>query len=183
MSKFINIDQLSTSLRTTKEYVDNKIDNIKVGARNLLWNSSFRKEFPHNDWGTNDLSIISFVTEDGEECCKIDMPSPPGPTEYIAIDIAPVLIPGETYTVSGWVKSENITEGTTDFCAMFYIDGTYHVDGVSTWFGLGHKGFTVNTSEGEWEHVAYTFIAKEEYLKTATSCLFYVYVRFVRVFR
>ena len=151
-----------------------EFNNLEVGGRNLLENSSFKKDI--NKWHANDSSFYSFVTNDGKQCCKIDMPGLENGC-YLTQSILTDLVYGETYTVSGWVKTENIQPGTTNYTIMFYIDGWYDNNGVDTWYGLCDQSFPINTGAGSWQHIYGTFTVNNPAFRTARSCDFFVYAR------
>lgn len=68
--------------------------------------------------------------------------------------VAGKLEPDTQYTLSGWLLSENVTEGSSNFGLTFHHQG---VSGESTAFSYGSIPFEVNASVGSWKHVSLTF--------------------------
>lgn len=169
-----SITQRVASTETTTTKLQNNLDSLKVGGRNLLHDSSFQKHSDKWTWGS--LDGVSFVEDEGRKCCKITMSSF-NLTRVTDQSILEDLIPGETYTVSGWVKTENIVKGTTNFTCMFYTTGQYDNNGTLTWFGTGQKDFTINAGKGEWEYVTWTFTPDKNKLLNATRLSLCVHTR------
>ena len=169
-----SMETTTTKLQNNINATNNTINNLKVGGRNLLHDSSFQKQSDKWKWGT--LNEVSFVEVDGRKCCKITSTSF-GKTIYPHQSILEDLIPGETYTASAWVKTENMVKGTTNFTCMLYTTGAYDNNGTSTWFGTGQKQVNVNTGKGEWEYVTWTFTPDKDKLIKATKLEFCFYTR------
>jgi len=147
----------------------NSIDIVSsVGRENVLRNSSFRENT--NLWSS---ASQNFVNVDGYDCIKFDGEF--GKTKTVSQSLLGKLKVGETYTVSGWWKVENIVRGTTNYTIMFYADGYYNENGVNTWYGLGAK--EVNTAINGWQYVTYQFIPTKEKYGKATSATFFGYTR------
>ena len=164
------------TLQTNLSNTTSKIDNLKVGSNNLVTNSRFHSDY--NTWTCSSKSTTSFTTEDGKSCCKVNHTA----LKMSTIFSQPILskvIPGETYTMSGWVKTENIVKGSTNFLLGFYADGKYNNNGTDTWFGAepSSRWFPINTGEGEWEHFYFTFTFPKDKGKLATIFTVYLYFR------
>lgn len=118
-----------------------------------------------------------FVTKYGRKCFhinQIDFKK----TKNLRQSIIDKLEANTKYTLSGWVLTENIVKGTTNFSAQFYFDGYYTPVGESTekFYSYGSKAFPVNTSSGAWEYVKFTF-STDNKLNTARSYNMHVYTR------
>lgn len=164
----------TTKLQNNIDATNNTINNLKIGGRNLLHNSSFHENGDKWSWST--LNGVSFVEVDGRKCCKM-VSNTFGHTRYPYQSILEDLVPGETYTASAWVKTENMVKGPTNFTCMLYTSGMYDNNGTSTWFGTGQKQLTVNEGKGEWEYVTWTFTPDKNKLVKATRLEFYVHAR------
>lgn len=151
--------------------VETNFNNLTIGGRNILLNSSFREN--GNKWVIP--SDLRFVELDGKKCAHIQQTSF-GIIKTTRQSILGKLEPNTTYTVSGWVRTDNIVKGPTNPDIMFYYDGSYDKDGVSTWFGYGGVQFKANTGEGSWQYLTKTFTTDNK-LKTATRHDFLVYTR------
>ena len=117
----------------------------------------------------------AFVEKYGKQCGHI-YHNALEQTKYVNQSVLEELEPNATYTLSGWVLTENIVKGNTNSALMFYIDGQYDLDGTATWFGYGSKDFPVNEGGGEWQHIAWTFTTDDK-LTTATRLNAFVYTR------
>lgn len=164
----------TTKLQNNIDATNNTINNLKIGGRNLLHNSSFHENGDKWSWST--LNGVSFVEVDGRKCCKM-VSNTFGHARYPYQSILEDLVPGETYTASAWVKTENMVKGPTNFTCMLYTSGMYDNNGTSTWFGTGQKQLTVNEGKGEWEYVTWTFTPDKNKLVKATRLEFYVHAR------
>lgn len=149
------------------------LNNLKIGGRNLLVNSKFNDNA--DKWNPS-TSITEFVEKYGRECAHISHTSLKN-TKYVNQSILDKLEPNTQYTMSGWVMTENIVKGTTNFCIMFYCDGNYSNDGTATWFGYGSKAFTINAGTGTWQYLTWTFTTDTSKLSNATNLNMYVYTR------
>ena len=161
-----------TSAVSKIETVETRFNNLSIGGRNILLNSSFTENADQWD-GAN--SIKEFIEKDGKTCAHIQQTTF-GNVYAVKQSIHGKLEPNTYYTISGWVKTENMTSGTTNPTTMYYTDGSYNKDGVSTWFGYVSKTITRNSGVGDWVYLTHTFITDDR-LKTATRHDFYVYTR------
>lgn len=165
--------------KASKYTDDTAVKNLQIGTRNLLLNSSFKKD--RNKWTVNSGSFFSFP-EGGKynkKCIKITQ-TEFNKTAAIWQSVLEVVEPNTTYTMSGWILTENITAGVaTDapFCCMFYCDGNYKNNGGNSWYGYGSKSLPINNSTGEWQHVSWTFTTDSKIGTTANTFLMYVYTR------
>ena len=68
--------------------------------------------------------------------------------------VAGKLEPDIQYTLSGWLLSENVTEGSSNFGLTFHHQGVT-TDGAA--FSYGSIPFEVNATVGSWKYVSVTF--------------------------
>lgn len=153
--------------------VENNLNNLTIGGRNILLNSSFEQ---NSDNWEGSTGILNFVEKDGHTCAHIQH-TKFGVTYEIHQSIFGKLEPNTKYTMSGWVRTDNIVKGSTNPSIMFYHDGYYDDNGTRKWYGYGTKNFKINEGTGSWEYVVWTFSTDEVKLTLATSCSMYVYTR------
>lgn len=152
--------------------VENGLNNLSIGGRNILLNSSFKEN--GDDWEGS--GILEFVEKDGQSCAHIQQTTL-GTIKNTRQSVFGKLEPNTQYTVSGWVRTDNIVRGPTNPSIMFYHDGSYvKEDGTSAWFGYLAQVFKTNTGEGSWQYLTKTFTTDDR-LSAATRSEFYVYTR------
>ena len=166
----LEIQANSLKLSTGKT-VEETIDNIQIGGRNILLNSSFKENT--DKWSYTDALNPEIIEFDGKTCFHVEH-TYLEKTWVIQQSVLGKLEPNTEYTISGWVRTENIVKGQTNYRIMFYHDGYYDLDGTSTWYGYFSESFPVNT--GSWQHISRTFRTDDK-LKTATTSRIYVYTR------
>ena len=168
------IDVSADSITSTvKKEITTQIDSIEIGTKNILLNSSFTDDA--NKWSSNNITP-EFTTKYGRKCSHVKMTALKT-TKYYRQSVLERLEPNTTYTMSGWVLTENIAKGTTEFNLMFYHDGHYNNNGAdNTWYGYGASYFPVNTGTGTWHYQKWTFITDAK-LNTATSSAMYIFMR------
>lgn len=158
---------------TVKKEITTQIGSIEIGTKNILLNSSFTDDT--NKWSANNITP-EFTTKYGRKCSHVKMAALKT-TKYYRQSVLGRLEPNTTYTMSGWVLTENIAKGTTEFNLMFYHDGHYNNNGTdNTWYGYGASNFPVNTGTGTWHYQKWTFITDAK-LNTATSSGMYIFMR------
>lgn len=161
---------LRQRLQEANDYIStNKVDNIQIGGRNIFFNSSFTDNA--DKWSFQSTSP-TFTTKDNKKCAKISGALKTGRSIYQGI--FGKLEPNTTYTMSGWVYTENIVKGETNFILSYYIDGYYDNNGTSTWFGCGQKALPLNSNK--WVYLTWTFTTDSR-ISTSTSMLAYLYAR------
>lgn len=117
-----------------------KLDNNGLGGKNYLTNSSFRTKI--NNFPTVASQYTqTFEVIDGYECFHIHsdtlgVNSSVGWQVKDFINAYPI---GTKFTFSGWIKTENIVKGTTNYFASLYYGGSYNNNGTSTWIGEGSR--------------------------------------------
>lgn len=116
-------DQIALKVEQTD--IEEAVNNIQIGGRNLIINSSFNRQ--DYKWVGTDRSAMSYPKEgrDGSYCVKI---TGKFNTSYnLTPDETYKVKPGETYTLSGWTKSKDIVKGTTNYFVSLYL-GFYDKD-------------------------------------------------------
>ena len=117
-----------------------KLDNNGIGGDNLFTNSSLQSKV-NNFPSVSSSYTQTFENNDGYNCFHIHsdnfgVGSSMGWNMASVINSYPI---GTKFTVSGWVKTENITKGTTNYFCQFYYGGSYNNNGTSTWIGEGSR--------------------------------------------
>ena len=146
------------------------IDNLEIGGRNLLLNSGFKNNA--DEWFT--YGITDYIVKDGKQCAHINF-SVFKVTNFVLQSILGKIEPDTQYTMSGWVLTENVVIGTTNFAWMFYHDGYYDNNGSSEWYSYGSKHLPINA--GEWTHLEWTFTTDSTKLSSSTVSDMYLYAR------
>lgn len=148
------------------------ISNLEIGGTNLLLNSSFADNI--DEWFYSG-TLGNQTTKYGKKCWHITGGMGKD-THVYQKSVLTRVEANTTYTLSGWVLTENIVKGPTNYVAMLYTSGRYNNNGADTWFGYGSKSFTVNTGTGKWEYLSYTFTTDDK-IEKATSFFIYVFTR------
>lgn len=160
---------------TTTALVDGKaradIDNLEIGGRNLLLNSGFKD---NADGWFYSSSITDYVVKDGRKCAHIKH-SALNATIRVKQSILGKLEPNTQYIMSGWVLTENVVKGTTNFFCAFYHDGQYDNNGTTAWFGYGDKPIPINA--GKWTHLEWTFTTDSTKLLNSKESYIFVFTR------
>ena len=147
-----------------------EINNLDIVGINLLLNSGFKNNA--DEWFT--YGITDYVVKDGRKCAHINF-SVFKVTNFVRQSILGKLEPDTQYTMSGWVLTENVVKGTTNFACMFYHDGYYDNNGSSKWYSYGSKNLPINA--GEWTHLEWTFTTDSTKLLNSTVSDMYFYAR------
>lgn len=156
---------------STSYSVGSSPESIAIGGRNLLLNSKFNKDA--DEWGTPN-AIADYVVKKGRPCAHINHSSLQN-TKTVSQSILGKIEPDTKYTMSGWVMTENLVKGSTNFTCMFYCDGSYQNNGTATWYGYGSKNFPINA--GKWTRLEWTFTTDSTKLAAATSCNMFIHTR------
>ena len=166
-----SIEQLKgqIALKVEQTDINNAINNMEIGGRNIFLNSSLTDNL--DKWSLHTTSP-TFTTKDNKKCAKISGALKSGRPIYQ--DILGKLEPNTAYTMSGWVYTENIVKGETNFMLSYYIDGFYDKYGTSTWFGCGQKDLPLNSNK--WVYLTWTFTTDTR-VSTATTLNAYLYAR------
>ena len=177
------VDGKHASDFATAEDVSSAVSAIQIGVRNLLLNSSFEKN--SQDWitlyqasGSNSTFELDFITKYNKKCAHFSM-SGFNQLKIVGQSILSKLEPNTEYTFSGWVLTENVVQGTTDYFARLHLDGAYTDEsGNSQYLTYGNDApFTVNGGVGKWKYVSYTFTTDETKLSNAVTLTATVYTR------
>ena len=154
----------------------NSIDNISIGGRNLLLNSSFTKDY--NKWTVSQHEI---VTQDGIKCGHVSGSFSTAKDMYQDIfdQIKDDDYLSQTYVVSADVKLVDYTNGSTNPFLALYFSGHYDNNGSSSWLGATYTGG--NLTDGDlrllnnqgWKHV-YCIV---RFNKKPTTMGFHIYGR------
>ena len=115
----------TNSLDTQTVVVLTDVSNLEIGGRNLIINSSFDRQ--GYKWSAGYVEGKSYPKEgrDGGYCAKITGKF--NTNCYLLYEDAYMVKAGETYTLSGWIKSKDIVKGTTNYFVSLYI-GFYDKD-------------------------------------------------------
>ena len=147
-----------------------EINNLDIVGINLLLNSGFKNNA--DEWFT--YGITDYIVKDGKQCAHMNF-SVFKVTNFVRQSILGKLEPDTQYTMSGWVLTENVVKGTTNFACMFYHDGYYDNNGSSKWYSYGSKNLPINA--GEWTHLEWTFTTDSTKLLNSTVSDMYLYAR------
>lgn len=116
-------DQIALKVEQTD--IEEAVNNIQVGGRNLIINSSFNRQ--GYKWTASDVNGISYPKEgrDGGYCAKII--GKLNTNRNLQAEETYKVKAGETYTLSGWTKSKDIVKGATNYFVTLYM-GFYDKD-------------------------------------------------------
>ena len=169
----MSAEQLAQLNQASEDASQAKSDvaNLEIGGRNLLLNSGFKD---NSDGWDYPAYISGHVVKDRRKCAHINH-SGLNNIKFARQSILGKLEPNTQYIMSGWVFTENVVKGTTNFMCMFYHDGQYNNNGTTGWYGYGHKDIPINA--GKWTHVEWTFTTDSENTLNAISSNVYVYTR------
>ena len=164
----------STVKETVVETVTEEVENIQIGGRNLLRNSSLRENL--NLWESNpesmDTIAISQTEKNNQSCTLIDSSSL-SQTEY---HFWQKIDPGKlelnaTYTASVWILAENVSVsniGTTGYCQFEFTK--YQTTGAGN---LHYHPYVLDTDGySDWARVYWTFTVTNSVLTTDTNLYF-----------
>ena len=121
----ISVMKGQIALKVEQTDIEEAVNNIQVGGRNLIINSSFNKQ--GYKWTASDTNGISYPKEgrDGNYCAKIT--GKLNTSRNLQAEETYKVKAGETYTLSGWTKSKDIVKGTTNYFVSLYM-GFYDKD-------------------------------------------------------
>ena len=121
----ISVMKGQIALKVEQTDIEEAVNNIQVGGRNLIINSSFNRQ--GYKWTASDTNGISYPKEgrDGNYCAKIT--GKLNTSRNLQAEETYKVKAGETYTLSGWTKSKDIVKGTTNYFVSLYI-GFYDKD-------------------------------------------------------
>lgn len=164
----------STVKETVVETVTEEVENIQIGGRNLLRNSSLRENL--NLWESNpesmDTIAISQTEKNNQSCTLIDSSSL-SQTEY---HFWQKIDPGRlelnaTYTASAWILAENVSVsniGTTGYCQFEFTK--YQTTGAGN---LHYHPYVLSTTGySTWTRIYWTFTVTNSVLTTDSNLYF-----------
>lgn len=150
--------------------VDSKINKIKVGGRNLLYDSRF--DIVSDKWEhyPNYSGEYEVVELDGKICGHAT--GSLNVSKSIFQSMLGKVEPNQEYTFSGWVKVSNIVPGTSTFGLQLYQEGTYYNDnGELMHFFYPSENIPYDTDE--WQYLSKTFTTTD-IISIAVSYKFYI---------
>ena len=121
----ISVMKGQIALKVEQTDIEEAVNNIQVGGRNLIINSSFNHQ--GYKWSAGYVEGKSYPKEgrDGSYCAKITGKF--NTNCYLLHEDAYRVKAGETYTLSSWTKSKDVVKGTTNYFVSLYI-GFYDKD-------------------------------------------------------
>lgn len=121
----ISVMKGQIALKVEQTDIEEAVNNIQVGGRNLIINSSFNRQ--GYKWSAGYVEGKSYPKEgrDGGYCAKITGKF--NTNCNLQHEDAYRVKAGETYTLSSWTKSKDIVKGTTNYFVSLYI-GFYDKD-------------------------------------------------------
>lgn len=117
--KYYSIYDLDEVTNTCKKYTDQAIDNIKIGGRNLLYDSDFKRGLNHYD-SRSDISSNKPIISIDNYALKAEFPSKGATGTDIAAHLTiGTCDPNTKYTLSGFIKCDkpNVFVGRLGFGA------------------------------------------------------------------
>ena len=113
----VKLDTENQTLDVSFKQMNTKLENLKVGGRNLIKNSTFNMDLDKWEVTNKNQTTIEKGGIDGGRCLKtvgaIDT------TTFVCQTVP--LKPNTTYTFTGWYKSEDVVHGDTEPYVRFYI--------------------------------------------------------------
>ena len=157
-----------------------KLDNNGLGKENHLTNSSLRSKI-NNFPSVSSSYTQTFEKNDGYDCFHIHSDNF-GITSSIGWGVTSIINSypvGTKFTASGWIKTENIIKGSTNYLCRYYYGGSYDNNGTSTWIGEGTR--TENISADAFTRSGtgwtYCYITSTFKRNDLTGMGFYYYLR------
>lgn len=141
----INATSFSLTGKTVPQIIAEQVEDVEVGARNLLLNSSFSENF--DKWDKN--ARYELTTEDGYPCGHIAGGTGAYTINQAILERIKDDDADQLYTVSGDIKLVDYADnsGSQAPYLSFYLTGHYLNDsGNSKWIGATRVGGTVGES-------------------------------------
>lgn len=169
---------VAQNAKDVADSAQDSIDNLSIGGRNLLYNSSFSKNF--DKWARN--VAFDIVVEDGYTCGHITGNNGACTINQDIVDRIKEDDSQQIYTISGDIKLVNYEDGTgttEPYLAFYFNGGHYDEDGVSTRTGVESIGGNVQISKKQfvpfnnqgWVRAYYTFkFTKSPSVMTDMKC-------------
>lgn len=156
------------ALKVEQTDIDDAVDNLEIGGRNLIINSSF--EYEKNGWnGIGSYTSVVQEGRDGKFCSK--QIGALQTTRSIHQSRCLGVKPNENYTFSGWYKTDSLTLGTTSPYVKPYVSYT---QGQNTWVADGPI-CDIPTGTNDWTYVETTFTVPNR--SKIDSMMFYLFAR------
>ena len=177
--KNINNDNFVNGTGLLKVISDDILDNIDtyqkqlIPNKNILENSSFKNDTELNSWlRIRHNQYYDIETSFYKEHTCAHLHSKQFNTTMAAQqEILSKIKPNSTYTISGYVATENIIEGDSSSDLLFYSDAH---DENGTFFGNVYKYFPLNSNS--WKYISYTFTTPSK-VSNAKDYSIYVFCR------
>ena len=144
-----------------------------VPNENILENSAFKNDTELGKWleiRRNQYYNIETSFYKGYACAHLHSKQF-NTTMAAQQEILNKIKPNTTYTISGYVATENIIEGDPSSDLLFYSDAH---DENGTFFGNVYKYFPLNSNS--WEYISYTFTTPSK-VSSAKDYSIYVFCR------
>ena len=144
-----------------------------IPNENILENSSFKNDTELDSWlkiRHNQYYDIEASFYKGHTCAHLHSKQF-NTTMAAQQEILNKIKPNTTYTISGYVATENIIEGDPSSDLLFYSDAH---DENGTFFGNVYKYFPLNSNS--WEYISYTFTTPSK-VSSAKDYSIYVFCR------
>lgn len=156
---------LGTLVERLQEALDSiakqKVDNVEIGGTNLLKDSNFELGYA---WKYS--SIASRVQEgrDGSYCGRVD--GAIGVTQYVEQQVQ--LEANTEYTITAWIKTEDITRGSTNPFVQIYT--SYGLNG--TWVAENRIINLLENGTSDWTKYIATFTTPNKEYNRANFSLY-----------
>lgn len=144
-----------------------------IPNENILENSAFKNDTELGKWleiRRNQYYNIETSFYKGYTCAHLHSKQF-NTTMAAQQEILNKIKPNTTYTISGYVATENIIEGDPSSDLLFYSDAH---DENGTFFGNVYKYFPLNSNS--WEYISYTFTTPSK-VSNAKDYSIYVFCR------
>ena len=144
-----------------------------IPNENILENSAFKNDTELGKWleiRRNQYYNIETSFYKGYTCAHLHSKQF-NTTMAAQQEILNKIKPNTTYTISGYVATENIIEGDSSSDLLFYSDAH---DENGTFFGNVYKYFPLNSNS--WKYISYTFTTPSK-ISSAKDYSIYVFCR------
>lgn len=173
----------ANTAKTTADSANSKIDNLKLGGRNLLEQSDFKglDKAYYSKWTQQSLNLMyePDAVPLHRRFARIEQTGT-GVTRTVAQDVLPKIKPSTEYVLSFWYRTNFQTLGTTNPYLAMYGDGNYTVPGTTekVWYSLYSQSLPRDT-EGKWVkgYVKFNTNVSGQYFSTALTATIHVYSR------
>ena len=113
----INVMKDQIALKVEQTDIEEAVNNIQLGGRNLLRNSTFNEGLKY--WAArSEYATVVREGRNGENCLK-QVGKLRTDSTITHSTVFPVKT-GESYALSGWTKSANVVKGTTNYFVGLY---------------------------------------------------------------